>query len=620
MRRSLVCLCLSMLPLTGLLFAQPESVSGNKSVPRLVRFSGSAHDPGGDSINNLVGITFSLYKEQEGGQPLWHEIQNVQLDTNGVYTVLLGATEPAGLPAELFTANEARWLGVEVTGQAEQPRVLLLTVPYALKAGDADTLGGKPVSAFVLNESPAMNTGGAASTIVMPAAPGLAPEATAANSEVAHATCTAITADGTAGANQVAKFTGPCTAHQSVISDNGTTVGIGGVLQLPATGTATSTLGFNSQPFDLLASSFEISTKAAVSQHFRWQAEPVGNDTATPSGKLNLLFGSGTGSPAETGLSISNTGLINFAAGQTLPSGITGQTANFTGNNLTQIVDVTQNGKGIAVSGTSTNGVGVSGSSSTTTNGIGVEGFGATGVSGTGLTNVAGSEGVFGSSLSVGGKGVSGVGGGTGGTGVIGLGTTGVSGTGFSTINGSIGVAGSTAASGGTGVSGAASGGNGAGVIGQATGSATIGVNGVGPATGVGVFGSSGGAFPFPPKGIGVVGESVPANGIGVSGVALGTNGVGVNGGSTSGTGVAGLSGSVTGIFGTSVKSSKTEGALGGCCAVGVWGDTARMPAVRRVWWALRTTLRHCFCRTTAPLTSRPTSTTSKTRPTTSRS
>jgi len=39
------------------------------AVPRLVKYSG----------------TFSLYEEQEGGVPLWTEIQNVQADANGKY-------------------------------------------------------------------------------------------------------------------------------------------------------------------------------------------------------------------------------------------------------------------------------------------------------------------------------------------------------------------------------------------------------------------------------------------------------------------------------------------------------------------------------------------------------
>jgi hypothetical protein len=90
-----------------------------------------------------------LYKEQSGGAPLWMETQNIQADKNGHYSVMLGSATSHGLPAEAFAAGEARWLGVQPSGQAEQPRTLLLSVPYALKALDAETLGGKPASAFM---------------------------------------------------------------------------------------------------------------------------------------------------------------------------------------------------------------------------------------------------------------------------------------------------------------------------------------------------------------------------------------------------------------------------------------------------------------------------------------
>jgi hypothetical protein len=103
-------------------------------------------------MTGVTGVTFSVYKEQQGGTPLWSEIQNVPLDEGGRYGVLLGATQGSGLPIELFTSNEPRWLGVQaqVGGEEEQPRVLLVSVPYALKAADADTIGGRPASAFVL--------------------------------------------------------------------------------------------------------------------------------------------------------------------------------------------------------------------------------------------------------------------------------------------------------------------------------------------------------------------------------------------------------------------------------------------------------------------------------------
>ena len=80
---------------------------------------------------------------------LWMETQNVTPDKDGRYAVMLGASTSAGLPTDLFASGEARWLGVQAQGQPEQPRVLLLSVPYALKAADAETLGGKPASAFL---------------------------------------------------------------------------------------------------------------------------------------------------------------------------------------------------------------------------------------------------------------------------------------------------------------------------------------------------------------------------------------------------------------------------------------------------------------------------------------
>jgi hypothetical protein len=48
---------------------------------------------------------------------------------------------------------------VRINGGEEQPRVLLLSVPYALKAADAETLGGKPASAFLQAAQSAHETG-----------------------------------------------------------------------------------------------------------------------------------------------------------------------------------------------------------------------------------------------------------------------------------------------------------------------------------------------------------------------------------------------------------------------------------------------------------------------------
>ena len=86
-------------------------------------------------------------------------------------------------------------------------------------------------------------------------------------------------------------------------------------------GAATSGGGKNSRSEGFVASAFNSSTSAAVAQTFQLQAEPAGNNSSTPSGTLNLLYGSGTAAPTETGLKISSKGVIIFAAGQTFPGG-----------------------------------------------------------------------------------------------------------------------------------------------------------------------------------------------------------------------------------------------------------------------------------------------------------
>ena len=312
------------------------------SVPMLVNYGGVLRGSNSQPLTGaagvtflLYGVTFLLYKDREGGAPLWMETQNVTPDPRGRYTVTLGVTSGEGLPAHLFADGAARWLGVQVTGQAEEARVALVVVPYAMKAKDADTIGGLPPSAFVL---------------AGPAAPSAATDSSA-KAEAARDTspdtaCTKITSDGTATANQVAKFTAACAIEPSAIFESGGKVGIGtttpaatldvkgtatlrGTLTMSGKGAATAAAGANSNPLDLLAASFDSSTSTSISQHFRWQAEAAGNDTGSPSGTLNLLYAPGGGTPAETGLLVNSKGLLTFGAGQAFPGvgTITGVTA-----------------------------------------------------------------------------------------------------------------------------------------------------------------------------------------------------------------------------------------------------------------------------------------------------
>jgi hypothetical protein len=195
-------------------------------VPRLVQFSGTVTDASGKAATGMVAITFSLYTLQDGGTPLWSETQTVALDSQGRYTTFLGAASAEGLPLDLFTSGSARWLGVapSLPGIGEQPRVLLVGVPYALKAADADTLGGKPASAFVTNDNgtagPAALGSAGAGSVLAPSLGNAAVKGGAATANGKTKTpATNVTGSGTA--NYVPLWTGSTTLGNSALFQSG---------------------------------------------------------------------------------------------------------------------------------------------------------------------------------------------------------------------------------------------------------------------------------------------------------------------------------------------------------------------------------------------------------------
>jgi trimeric autotransporter adhesin len=512
---------------------QTVATNTNVAVPPLINFSGTLTEANGKpiTITGTVAVTFSLYSEQTGGAALWMETQNVQTDSHGNYTVMLGSTSSTGLPAEIFVAGEAHWLGVQVQGQPEeQPRVLLVSAPYALKAGDAQTLGGLPASAFVLAAAP---NGGAASN----AATALT-SATASPSLSSDTTSDVTTTGGTVGT--IAAFSTATNIQNSLLTQTGTTaINVKGILNLPATGTATASAGKNSQPQTLVTSAFNSSTSAAVAQTFQWQAEPAGNDTSSPSGALHLLFGSGTSKPSETGLNIGSNGQITFATGQTFPGTgdgtITGVTAGTdltgggSGGSVTLNVDTTKipqlnnpNTFTQAVTVNSGNPIGSVQANSTAGSGI------------VASTSFAGGDGVVGEVTAT-----------TGSTaGVLGLSASptgvGVEGEATSSSNSAsgIGVFGTTASPSGIGVSGQANSGDlseGIGVYGTSS-TISYGVGVLGTATG---YGGAGGLFEGGPSGSTYQGgQGVSAYGgtdTGSSGIGAGAGGGFAGGDSTKG-------------------------------------------------------------------------------------
>jgi hypothetical protein len=533
-------------------------------VPRLIKFSGTLLDAQDRPMAGPVGVTFALHAQQTGGAALWLETQNVTPDAHGNYTVLLGANSTNGVPAELFASGEARWLEVQVERQAEQPRILLVSVPYALKAKDAETLGGRPASAFLTTETLAgsgssAGTAAAASTALPSSKTQTTPKKAASAAQPAVA-CTGLTSDGTAALNSIALFTAPCTIQSSLmtqalingfpgVSLAGNNAGLllsgTGTHQLTVTGLSSGRLGQDATGFF-----FSSDTKGKVIKFLtnngalnEWmRITDVGNvgiGTTTPAFKLDII-----GNQNIAGnLSLTGTANITAFSGAFTGSGggVLGHDTNLAGATVgvTGISDSTVLGSS-GVQGVSTPTTGfVNGVSGFTASSSGAALYGDA-TSTTGLTN-----GLHAISAS------------TGGLGVFAEATA--------TTGTTFGVQGNSASTSGTGVYGlaAAASGSTTGVRGQTNSTAGIGVFGAASAT-------SGFSY-------GVAAQNASTNGIGTDGFAFATTGntTGTRGlvSSSGGIGVDGQNLSTTGSTATGTRGFSAnpngQGVLGEVDATG---------------------------------------------------
>jgi hypothetical protein len=206
------------------IFGQSAPPSPTGSVPRLIFLSGVFQPVDGRPPAPVEGVTLSIYSDPEGGAPLWQETQNVAVDDKGRYALLLGASQADGIPAAVWAAG-AQWLGTrfERIGEVEGPRVRLTSVPYALRAADADTLGGQPASAYMLAPPTAAGDRGTGTTSGSPGTKSV----TAGAGSTGSTPTSSQTNDVLPGtANFVAKYVSGVDVGPGVLYDTGTAVGL----------------------------------------------------------------------------------------------------------------------------------------------------------------------------------------------------------------------------------------------------------------------------------------------------------------------------------------------------------------------------------------------------------
>jgi len=113
-----------ILMLTAILFSE---------VPHLMNYQGILTDDIGQPVQNgEYEITFKVYNQESGGNPVWSETQNV-LTNGGIFHVLLGS-----INAITVFPSENAWLGIQVGVNPEMtPRKRIASVGYSFKTEEA---------------------------------------------------------------------------------------------------------------------------------------------------------------------------------------------------------------------------------------------------------------------------------------------------------------------------------------------------------------------------------------------------------------------------------------------------------------------------------------------------
>jgi trimeric autotransporter adhesin len=106
-------------------------------------------------VNATVALEFRLYPTPAGGSALWTEQHGSIAISNGLFTVVLGQSNP--LDGTLFDGSD-RWLGISVNGGPElAPRSQLAATPYAIAARrvtgviDSGSLAGTYANSLTFN-------------------------------------------------------------------------------------------------------------------------------------------------------------------------------------------------------------------------------------------------------------------------------------------------------------------------------------------------------------------------------------------------------------------------------------------------------------------------------------
>lgn len=126
-------------------------------VPDHTAFQGRLLDALGEALTGPVDIAVAIYDHPQGGSVTYSENHLDVALVDGVFSILIGTgvdVTPAGAFSGPAFAQKERWVQVGIAGEVLEPRLIMSSVPFAVRAdaallsGETLSLGGRPAEGY----------------------------------------------------------------------------------------------------------------------------------------------------------------------------------------------------------------------------------------------------------------------------------------------------------------------------------------------------------------------------------------------------------------------------------------------------------------------------------------
>ena len=125
--------------------------TASDAVPRVIKITGVFRPADGQPPPASKPSPLSIYADERAGRPLWQETQSVAVDDAAVTCWSSAPPTPTASRPPSSPPAPSGSAPLRATRRSRRGRACRLTsVPYALRAAEADTLGGHPASDYAL--------------------------------------------------------------------------------------------------------------------------------------------------------------------------------------------------------------------------------------------------------------------------------------------------------------------------------------------------------------------------------------------------------------------------------------------------------------------------------------